>query len=227
MKKGDVLIQLEKINKHYIRGEEKFPVLHDVSLRVKKGDFLAIMGQSGSGKSTLLNIIGLLDNANSGKYFLDGKDVSGLDEYQQSLVRGKRISFVFQQYNLIPRMTVLKQVALPLFYQGFNKEERLNRAREALKKVNLENFSDRKPNELSGGQQQRVTIARAIITNPDIILADEPTGALDSKTGEDIMKIFHNLHNDGSTIVMITHEKTISQHAEKIIHLVDGQIVNE
>jgi len=227
MKKGEVLIQLEKINKYYIRGEEKFPVLHDVSLQVKKGDFLAIMGQSGSGKSTLLNIIGLLDNANSGKYFLDGKDVSGLDEYQQSLMRGKRISFVFQQYNLIPRMTVLKQVALPLFYQGINKKERLRRAKEALKKVNLENFSDRKPNELSGGQQQRVTIARSIITNPDIILADEPTGALDSKTGEDIMKIFHNLHNDGSTIVMITHEKTISQHAEKIIHLADGRIVNE
>ena len=220
-----MLIRFKDIIKSYVVGTQTLTVLKRVSLDIEEGEFVAIMGPSGSGKSTLMNIIGLLDNPTSGEYLLEGRDVATISGDEQSRIRGRRIGFVFQSYNLIPRLTVLKQVILPLMYQGISGRERERRAREALDKVGLAKFADNRPSELSGGQQQRVSIARALVVNPAIILADEPTGALDTKTSDEIMQIFDGLHSEGKTIIMITHSPEIATFAKRQIHIRDGNIV--
>ncbi|AHB40916.1 ABC transporter related protein [candidate division SR1 bacterium RAAC1_SR1_1] len=219
------MIELKKIIKDYMNEEILITrALCGIDLTINDGDFFAIMGPSGSGKSTLMNIIGLLDIHTSGEYILDGKKLENLTENEKAQVRGKKIGFVFQGYNLIPRMSVLDQVMLPLAYQGINKGEREQRAIHALKKVGLLEKLQSMPNELSGGQQQRVAIARAIVTEPTLILADEPTGALDSKTGKDILDIFTELNNEGKTVVLITHASEIAEYAKHTIHIKDGMI---
>ena len=218
------MLELNTIIKEYTNGEETFRALKGVSLTVHDGDFLAIMGPSGSGKSTLMNIIGLLDTPSTGDYILDGKKLENLSENEKAQIRGMKIGFVFQGYNLIPRMSVIEQVMLPLSYQGTPEEEKRERAIEALKKVGLDTKLDNKPSQLSGGQQQRVAIARAIVTNPSLILADEPTGALDSKTGIDVLNIFTELNNEGKTIVLITHSGEIAEYAKTKISIRDGLI---
>lgn len=218
------LVKLSKINKIYRSGEVSFQALKNVSLEVKKGDFLAIIGASGSGKSTLMHIIGLLDRPTSGSYELDGQDTSCLDENTLAGIRNKKIGFVFQAFNLLPRTSALENVAMPLIYAGVPDGERKERAKVALGLVGLSDKLSSYPNQLSGGQQQRVTVARALINHPDIILADEPTGNLDSKSGKEVMAIFDNLHIKGKTILVITHEDSIARHAKKIIRLKDGRI---
>lgn len=220
-----LMIKLKDITKTYQLGSQELTVLKKVSLKIGSGEFVAIMGQSGSGKSTLMNIIGLLDVPTSGGYVFDGESVERLKEDEQSHIRGRKIGFVFQSYNLLPRMSAVKQVGLPLLYQGVKRKERDVRAIEALRTVGLADKIQSKPNELSGGQQQRISIARAIVTDPEIILADEPTGALDSKTGAEVMDIFNELNKQGKTIIVITHEKEIAAYAKKIIYLSDGEIV--
>jgi putative ABC transport system ATP-binding protein len=205
-------------------GEQKIDVLKKVSLNIKNGEFSAIMGPSGSGKSTLMNIIGMLDTPTSGQYCFESRAVEKFNETELTKVRSRKIGFVFQQYNLLPRMSALKQVMIPLVYQGVPQAERKRRAQEALSAVGLDNRITSKPNELSGGQQQRVSIARAIVTDPSMILADEPTGALDTQTGEDVMNIFKKLNKDGKAIIIITHELNIAAHAKTTIHIVDGII---
>ena len=219
------MLTLHNIVKTYKMGTQSLTVLKCISLKIKEGEFVAIMGQSGSGKSTLMNIIGLLDVPTSGSYIYGQQNVEHLKGDQQAEIRGKKIGFVFQSYNLLPRMSALKQVGLPLMYQGVPQKERQNRSEIALKAVTLQNRMQNKPNELSGGQQQRVSIARAMVTNPDLILADEPTGALDSETGKEVMEIFINLNKKGKTIVLITHEQEIADYAQRIIHLCDGEII--
>jgi putative ABC transport system ATP-binding protein len=221
------MIELKNITKSYEMGQQVVHALRGVDLVINEGEFVAIMGPSGSGKSTLMNVIGCLDVPTAGTYTLDGIDVSNMTDNQQARIRNKRIGFVFQQFNLLPRTTALKQVALPLMYGGIGKSERNGRAKEALGSVGLADRLDHKPDELSGGQQQRVAIARALATDPAIILADEPTGALDSHSGEEVLKIFEKLHNNGMTIVMITHEAEVAQHAERIIWIRDGVITDE
>ena len=218
------MIKLKNIRKSYALGTQNIDVLKGISLEVKAKEFVSIMGQSGSGKSTLMNIIGLLDYPSSGEYILEGKKVENLKEDQQSEIRGRKIGFVFQSYNLLSRMSALKQVSIPLMYQGVRKEERLKRSKKSLETVGLGDKIHNKPNELSGGQQQRVAIARAIVTNPALILADEPTGALDSKTGDEVMEIFKDLNKQGKTIVVITHEKDIADKAQRVVHISDGNI---
>lgn len=221
------MIELKNITKSYEMGTQVVHALRGVDLVINEGEFVAIMGPSGSGKSTLMNVIGCLDVPTAGTYTLDGTDVSHMTDNQQARIRNKRVGFVFQQFNLLPRTTALKQVALPLMYGGMGKGERNQRAKEALESVGLGDRLDHKPDELSGGQQQRVAIARALATDPAIILADEPTGALDSHSGEEVLKIFEKLHNKGMTIVMITHEAEVAQHAERIIWIRDGVITDE
>ena len=220
------MITLKNIVKTYQVGEQELSVLKGISLKVNKGDFIAVMGQSGSGKSTLMNIIGLLDVPTKGEYILGKNNVENLQGDEQAEIRGKKIGFVFQSYNLLARISALKQVGLPLMYQGVSPRERDQRAEEALKVVGLEDKLNNTPNALSGGQQQRVSIARAMVTNPDIILADEPTGALDSKTGNEVMDIFTQLNQVGKTIVLITHEQEIANYAKTKIHLSDGLIID-
>lgn len=219
------LIQLKDIRKVYHLGDQTIEVLRGIDADIQRGEFVSIMGQSGSGKSTLMNIIGLLDVPTSGSYSLDDLSVETFNEDKLTAIRRKKIGFVFQQYNLLARMNTLEQVMLPLKYQGIHKTEREERAIEALKIVGLQDRMHNKPNELSGGQQQRVSIARAIVTNPEIILADEPTGALDSHTGTEIMELFSKLNTQGRTIVLITHEHEIAKYAKKIIHISDGKII--
>lgn len=219
------MIQLKDIIKTYIMGDQSLTVLKKVSFSIKKGEFVAIMGPSGSGKSTLMNIIGLLDIPTSGTYHLDDQNVEALNMSEQSHIRGRKIGFIFQTYNLLPRMSALKQVMLPLMYQRIPRTEREIRAKEALKIVGLENKMENKPNQLSGGQQQRVAVARALVINPAIILADEPTGALDTKTGDELMGILTKLNKDGKTIVLITHEQNVANYASREIHLLDGNLV--
>lgn len=219
-----ILVKLSKVNKIYTSGEVSFQALKDINLEVKKGEFLAVIGASGSGKSSLMNIIGLLDHPTSGSYTLDGQDTSHLGENSLAQIRNKKIGFVFQSFNLLPRTSSLDNVALPLIYSGVSLSERREMAKKALEQVNLADKLDSKPNQLSGGQQQRVAIARALVTNPDIILADEPTGNLDTKSGMEIMKIFEDLHKSGKTIIMITHEEDIAKHAKKRIRIKDGEI---
>jgi len=198
-----------------------------VDVEIRKGEYVAIMGPSGSGKSTLMNLIGCLDSPSSGKYWLAGRLVSELDDDELAYIRNKEIGFVFQTFNLLPRATALHNVELPLIYNGTPAEERIEKAKKALERVDLMDRMNHKPNELSGGQRQRVAVARALVNSPSIVLADEPTGNLDSKTGEEIMTLFENLYRQGNTIILVTHEHDIAQHAHRIIHIRDGKIASD
>ena len=218
------IIHLENICKSYYLGRQELQVLKGIDLDIGKNEYVALMGPSGSGKSTLMNILGCLDSPTKGKYILNGKDVSRMADNDLAEVRNKEIGFVFQQFNLLPRLTALENVALPLIYSGINKKERAERAMDTLRKVKLDDRSHHKPNELSGGQCQRVEIARALINNPSIILADEPTGNLDSKTSYEIMDILGKIHSDGNTVILVTHEDDISHFSHRIIRLKDGMV---
>ena len=219
-----MILDLQHINKSYGEGKLEIPVLFDVSMQVDEGEYVAIMGPSGSGKSTLMNIIGCLDVATSGTYILAGENVAGKSDAQLSALRNRTIGFVFQNFNLLPRETALENVALPLLYAGVKKKERLERARQALENVGLADRMTFKPTQLSGGQKQRVAIARAMVTRPHLLLADEPTGALDTDSGEQVMEHFHRLNDQGVTIVMITHEAEIAAHAQRQLLIRDGRI---
>lgn len=218
------VIYLEDIFRVYEMGEEKVYALRGVTVGIKRNEYVAIMGPSGSGKSTLMNLIGCLDTPSSGNYFFNGANVAGLDDDELAEIRNREIGFVFQTFNLLPRSDALHNVELPLVYSGVKKEERLERAFQALVNVGLDSRATHKPNELSGGQRQRVAIARALVTNPSIILADEPTGNLDSKTGDEIMHLFQELHDKGNTIIVVTHEEEIARHAHRIIRVRDGKV---
>lgn len=221
------IIHLDKINKSYYLGKQELKVLTNISLDIFKNEYVALMGPSGSGKSTLMNILGCLDSPTSGKYILNGKDVSKIPDNDLAEVRNKEIGFVFQQFNLLPRLTAAENVALPLVYNGTSKKKRMNQSLEMLDRVGLADRSHHKPNELSGGQGQRVAIARALVNNPSIILADEPTGNLDSKTSAEIMEIFGKIHREGNTVILITHEEDIAKYAHRIIRLKDGIIESD
>lgn len=221
------LIELKGIVKKYEMGEEILFAINNVSFSVEKNEYLAIMGPSGSGKSTLMNIIGCLDTPTEGEYILDGKNVSEMTDSELAFIRNKQIGFVFQTFNLLPRSDALHNVELPLIYSGMPKSERMEKARQALINVGLGDRMKHKPNELSGGQRQRVAIARAIVNNPAIILADEPTGNLDSKTGEEIMSLFGELNRLGNTIIVVTHAEEVARHANRIIKLFDGKIESD
>ena len=218
------MIQLKNICKYYQVGEDRVRALDHANLHIKPREFVSIIGPSGSGKSTMMNIIGCLDVADAGEYLLDGLPIESYSENQLAKIRNEKIGFVFQQYNLIPKLSAEENVELPLIYQKVPKAERQARVKRALEKVNMYQRAKHRPTELSGGQQQRVSIARAIVTNPKLILADEPTGALDSKTSKEIIDIFHDLHSQGNTIVLITHDNNIAKQAERSIHILDGQI---
>lgn len=221
------IIHLEHIRKSYIMGKNALEVLKGVSLDIFKNEYVALMGPSGSGKSTLMNILGCLDTPTAGKYVLNGSDVSKMEDNALAEVRNKEIGFVFQQFNLLPRLTALENVALPLVYAGVSKKIRLEKAMHVLSLVNLSDRSHHKPNELSGGQSQRVAIARALVNDPSLILADEPTGNLDTKTSHEIMDIFGNIHSQGNTVVLVTHEEDIAGHAHRVVRLRDGVIESD
>ena len=218
------MIQLKDICKFYQVGDDRVRALDHANLHIYPQEFVSIIGPSGSGKSTMMNIIGCLDIADAGEYLLDGLPIESYSENQLAKIRNEKIGFVFQQYNLIPKLTAEENVELPLIYQKVPKKERMERVKEALNKVNMYPRAKHLPTELSGGQQQRVSIARAIVTRPKLILADEPTGALDSKTSKEIIDIFHDLHAQGNTIVLITHDGGIAKQAQRSIHILDGQI---
>ena len=218
------MIVVRNLEKRYVMGEETIHALDDVSLEIQDGEYVAIMGASGSGKSTLLNIIGCLDTPDAGLYELDGLPVSSYDDRTLSRVRNEKMGFVFQQFHLLPRMTAVENVAMPLMYSGVRPRERLARAREALERVGLGKRLDHRPNQLSGGQQQRVSIARAIVNRPGLLLADEPTGALDSRTTEEIMALFAGLNAEGMTVVLVTHEPEVAARAHRLLRFRDGRI---
>jgi putative ABC transport system ATP-binding protein len=218
------LIRLEAVTKNYHLGKQLVEVLKSVSLSVSKNQYVALMGPSGSGKSTLMNILGCLDTPDSGSYHLNGKRVSSMNDNELAQVRNREIGFVFQQFNLLPRLTALENVALPLVYAGIPAKQRTEKARAMLERVDLSNRSHHRPNELSGGQNQRVAIARALVNDPSLLLADEPTGNLDSGTSEEIMHLFEQLHQQGNTIILVTHEEEIAQHARRLVRLKDGKI---
>jgi len=222
-----IVIRTEALAKVYQMGAEEVHALCGIDVEIRKGEYVAIMGPSGSGKSTLMNLIGCLDSPSSGRYWLAGRLVSELDDDELAYIRNKEIGFVFQTFNLLPRATALHNVELPLIYNGTPSEERIERAKKALERVDLVPRMHHKPNELSGGQRQRVAIARALVNNPSIVLADEPTGNLDSKTGEEIMNLFENLHGQGNTIILVTHEMDIAQHAHRVIFIRDGKIASD
>lgn len=222
-----VVIKTDGLEKTYQMGTEMVHALSGVDVQIRKGEYVAIMGPSGSGKSTLMNLIGCLDSPSAGKYWLAGRLVSDLDDDELAYIRNKEIGFVFQTFNLLPRATALHNVELPLIYNGTPSEERIEKAKKALERVDLTSRMSHKPNELSGGQRQRVAIARALVNSPSIVLADEPTGNLDSKTGEEIMTLFENLHEQGNTIIVVTHENDIARHAHRIIHIRDGKIASD
>jgi putative ABC transport system ATP-binding protein len=221
------IIETTNISKRYIMGSEVIEALKSVTISVNKGEYVAFMGPSGSGKSTLMNIVGCLDTPTNGKYILNNKDVSHMTENELAEIRNKEIGFVFQTFNLLPRMSSLENVALPLIYAGLSKSDRTEIAMASLKNVGLENRAGHRPNELSGGQRQRVAIARALVNNPSILLADEPTGNLDSKTSYEIMDLFDQLYSKGNTIVMVTHEEDIAHYAHRIIRLRDGLVESD
>ena len=218
------IIKIEKLYKHYTLGKQKIPVLKGLNLSIYKNEYVALMGPSGSGKSTLMNILGCLDTPSAGNYILNNHNVSTINENQLAQIRNQEIGFVFQQFNLLPRLSALENVALPLVYRGMAKKEREEKAKTVLEKVNLADRWHHKPNELSGGQCQRVAIARALVNDPSIILADEPTGNLDSKTSVEIMDIFRNIHDGGNTVILVTHEEDIAKYAKRVIRLRDGII---
>lgn len=224
---NESIIKLEDIQKSYFMGSQAIPVLKGISIDIFKNEYVALMGPSGSGKSTLMNILGCLDSPTGGKYILNGKDVSKMLDDDLATVRNTEIGFVFQQFNLLPRLTAVENVALPLVYAGIPKKERLERAMEALEKVDLAGRSHHKSNELSGGQIQRVAIARALVNNPSLLLADEPTGNLDSKTSVEVMRIFGKIQEAGNTVVLVTHEEDIAGYAHRIVRLRDGLIESD
>jgi putative ABC transport system ATP-binding protein len=221
------MIEVKDIVKRYVTGDIDFTALKEVSLKIEKGEFTSIMGPSGSGKSTMMNILGCLDRMDGGTYILNGSNVSHLSDKELAHIRNKEIGFVFQAFNLLPRMTVLENVELPMAYAGISKRERREKALIALDKVGLSDRVKHRPNEISGGQKQRVAIARAIVNTPAVIMADEPTGNLDTKSSVEIMRIFQDLNNDGATIIMVTHEADIAQHTKRIVRFRDGEIVDD
>jgi len=221
------ILTMQNICKSYYMNEEELEVLHNINLTIQTGEFLSILGPSGSGKSTMMNIIGCLDVPSSGNYLLSGNDINDLDEISLAKVRNKEIGFVFQSFQLLPRMSALQNVELPLIYSGLSASERQKRAKAILDRVGLSDKMRNLPNQLSGGQQQRVAIARALVTEPSILLADEPTGALDQKTGAQVMNLFEEINKDGRTIIMITHDKHIASHAKRIVNILDGYLTEE
>ncbi len=221
------IIELQQVRKTYYMGSNTLDVLKGISLAINKNEYVALMGPSGSGKSTLMNILGCLDTPTAGSYILNGKDVSKMADDDLAEVRNNEIGFVFQQFNLLPRLTAAENVALPLIYAGIGRKERTERAMEALKKVALADRSHHKPNEMSGGQIQRVAIARALVNNPSLLLADEPTGNLDSKTSAEVMEIFSHIQAGGNTVVLVTHEEDIAEYAKRIVRLRDGNIESD
>ncbi|WZL73340.1 ABC transporter ATP-binding protein [Clostridiaceae bacterium 35-E11] len=221
------MIKIEKLNKVYKTGSIAVEALKEISIEIKPKEFVSIMGPSGSGKSTLMNILGCLDKPTGGQYELDGAKIQELNDVQLAIIRNKKIGFVFQSFNLLPRITALKNVELPMIYAGLSPKERRSRAVEALERVGLGDRIHHKPNELSGGQKQRVAIARALVNNPAIILADEPTGNLDTKSGNEIMAIFQRLNEEGVTLVMVTHEPEIAQHTKRVIIFRDGELMED
>jgi putative ABC transport system ATP-binding protein len=225
--RGPIVIDIENITKHYVMGEETVHALRGVSLQIHRNEYLAIMGPSGSGKSTLMNMLGCLDTPTSGRYEFNGKNVAEMNDDELAAIRNREIGFVFQTFNLLPRSTSLRNVELPLIYAGVDSETRQERAAQTLVDVGLGDRIHHKPNELSGGQRQRVAVARALVNKPSIILADEPTGNLDSKTGEEIMALFEDLYQRGNTIILVTHEHDIALHARRTVHLRDGLIESD
>jgi len=223
----NLIIEIKDIKRNFVLGSEIVYVLKGVNLEIQKGEYVALMGPSGSGKSTLMNILGCLDTPTSGNYTLNGKDVSEMDEKSLAEIRNKEIGFVFQTFNLLPRTTALDNVALPMIYAGKSKSERSKRAAEVLEQVGLGDRMDHHPNQLSGGQRQRVAVARALVNRPSIILADEPTGNLDSKTSVEIMALFNEIHANGNTVILVTHEEDIAAHAHRIIRLRDGIVESD
>ncbi|HTI38021.1 MAG TPA: ABC transporter ATP-binding protein [Vicinamibacterales bacterium] len=218
------MIETQDLWKTYVMGSEEIHALRGVNINIDRGEYVAIMGPSGSGKSTLMNLIGCLDTPTKGSYLLNGKEVAAMNDDELARIRNEEIGFVFQTFNLLPRATALHNVELPLVYAGVSSKDRQERARQALEKVELTSRASHRPNELSGGQRQRVAIARALVNDPSILLADEPTGNLDSKTGVEIMAVFDRLHKNGNTIVLVTHEADIAAYAHRVIHIRDGQV---